>query len=923
MIHQKIILILFLLSLTLQKGAAQGLEAFGFRFTNGLEIASIRLVESEEIVMTQPIPLFSFEVNGEYYTSSDAEVLFENGLIRYMFKNGIIGTFRSIHNGDHGWKGILYIQNRSTDTLVIENVVPFGAFDDHIYISAAGPPGLARAYLNLPGKLPVSVILPDNAWEMGYASIELDHNFSICAFSRRTGKEHAVLKRYTSILPPNASLEYSFYADLFEGGWQNGLKLMFRDRYLEDIEEFDNTLYEREDLKWIRDKYVIALQFAWDKDFFDFEKGKYNFHYFLEDGKRIFGGYDVYGLWPGWPRLGIDERNQWELYEDLPLGLPKLKELSAFGRNSGTKFFISYNPWDESTNQIDHLEAMAGLIHSVSADGVILDTRGSSSKRLQAAADIVREGVIMYSEGMAVPKDMPGIVSGRVHNAIERSPILNLNKLIKPEFAIFRVNVMNNGPFNRDISISFFNGYGTELNFFNPGRPDWMKGTFKYLGRTTKILRENSSVFHDHNWTPLISTLKDNIWVNEWSSSAKTLFTVLSMDPHGYSGPLFEVNPAEGYHFVSLWNHKELIPVEQEGKFYIAVDVKEFNKTLTGTNMEANVECVAHLAKLLNFYQRGDSLEVHASSEGQILIWEDEPSYQTDPVVFNDSVVNIRLRDFFSKTEGKFVIQLLHKNELLDETIVEVQSGKPWLISRVKPSRKVKKSPRGMVEVDGGSFLFKVSNPDQFVPYPDFSMPEEIEMGRFFMDKYPVTNEQFLEFMEATFYSPENPANFLKHWKNGSFPVGQAKYPVVFICLEDARAYADWAGKRLPTEQEWQYAAQGNDGRTWPWGEFFHGTKCNNAFGRPTPVDAFSKGESPFKVADLVGNVWQLTNDVYDNGSYRFVIIRGGSYYKPTSSIWYVKGGPQPLDQTQMLLLVSPGFDRSSTIGFRCVMDAG
>ena len=127
----------------------------------------------------------------------------------------------------------------------------------------------------------------------------------------------------------------------------------------------------------------------------------------------------------------------------------------------------------------------------------------------------------------------------------------------------------------------------------------------------------------------------------------------------------------------------------------------------------------------------------------------------------------------------------------------------------------------------------------------------------------------------------------LKHWTDGKHPEGQEDKPVVYIDLTDALAYSEWAGKRLPTEIEWQYAAE----------------KAENLEG-------------------LFGNVWQLTNDVYDNGSYRFVIIRGGSYFKPTSSIWYVKGGPQPLDQTQMLLLVSPGFDRSSTVGFRCVMDA-
>jgi formylglycine-generating enzyme required for sulfatase activity len=72
---------------------------------------------------------------------------------------------------------------------------------------------------------------------------------------------------------------------------------------------------------------------------------------------------------------------------------------------------------------------------------------------------------------------------------------------------------------------------------------------------------------------------------------------------------------------------------------------------------------------------------------------------------------------------------------------------------------------------------------------------------------------------------------------------------------------------------------------------------------------------------DMVGNVWQMTNDMYFNGSNYFMMIRGGSYYKPDSSWWYIQGGPQPLDKTQMMLLVAPGFDRNATVGFRCVRD--
>jgi formylglycine-generating enzyme required for sulfatase activity len=102
----------------------------------------------------------------------------------------------------------------------------------------------------------------------------------------------------------------------------------------------------------------------------------------------------------------------------------------------------------------------------------------------------------------------------------------------------------------------------------------------------------------------------------------------------------------------------------------------------------------------------------------------------------------------------------------------------------------------------------------------------------------------------------------------------------------------------------------------------FDSTKCNWSVGVTTPVDAFPSGRSPFGVLDLIGNVWQLTNDVYNNGTFIFGMLRGGSYFRPTSSWWYIPGGPQPADNPQILLMVSPGFDRNATVGFRCVKDA-
>ena len=72
---------------------------------------------------------------------------------------------------------------------------------------------------------------------------------------------------------------------------------------------------------------------------------------------------------------------------------------------------------------------------------------------------------------------------------------------------------------------------------------------------------------------------------------------------------------------------------------------------------------------------------------------------------------------------------------------------------------------------------------------------------------------------------------------------------------------------------------------------------------------------------DMIGNVWQITNDTYFNGNNYFTILKGGSFFFPTTSIWYIQGGPQKITYHQMWLHVSPSLDRCSTVGFRCVKD--
>jgi formylglycine-generating enzyme required for sulfatase activity len=880
---------------------------------NGLEISQLTSDEGTRLSLLEGKPLVSFDINDEPFRSvgipEASGPLDIDG--RVLLDVSSLKSSQSIF--------VLTIKNiTQSDTLKISNIVPMGEDGDHVFITGRGSERLSKTRLYIPDKAPVTVIVPDNAWELGYSSINIKGKKGAYALARRTNIKNGERRRFWTNIYPGGQVEYTIYFDLYTGTWQDALRKCFQEKYLYDMMEFDNSLYEREDLSWIKSAYVIHLIMAWDHHFYDSNSKSYKLDDFVARGEKWYGGDDVIGIWPTWPTLGLDERNQWDLYQDLPGGLEALNKLTSSLAKRGTKLFISYNPWDESTRREDHLSGMSELIRDIDADGVVLDTRGSSSKELQEAGDKVKEGIVMFSEGMAVPKDMPGIIAGRVHNALYYPPILNLNKLIKPDFAIFRVAELTYEKIKREYALAFFNGYGTEINMFKPGQPDWIEDDYRFLGRTTQILRENHLNFISKTWTPLIESKQDGIYINKWPGEDKTVYTIFSLLSEGFQGHLFKIESGNGFHYVDLWNHEEAQVIETNEGQYVNVSVSSFDKKFLGTNNEGAVGCIARLPEYLEVSDQHGLLNIKSKKEGRIKVWNGVPDYSKEPVILNGLVNTYDP----GRYEGKVVVQLFDDDRLLDEKIILLAPGRAKLISRTIKNKTYHKAPKGMVKIPSGELKTKFIDGDTFVYYPVYDGPEKVRMEEYFMDKHPVTNKMFEEFLLDSDYLPEDTTNFLKHWRDRTVPAGMEDYPVVYVSINDARAFADWAGKRLPTEIEWQYAAQTEADLLWPWGNEYDSLRSNPGNGKMDPVGLYKNGINPNGLADLVGNVWQLTNDTYESGSYSYSIIKGGSYFKPTSSWWYVKGGPRELKHRQILLHVSDGFDRNGTVGFRCVADA-
>jgi serine/threonine-protein kinase len=215
-----------------------------------------------------------------------------------------------------------------------------------------------------------------------------------------------------------------------------------------------------------------------------------------------------------------------------------------------------------------------------------------------------------------------------------------------------------------------------------------------------------------------------------------------------------------------------------------------------------------------------------------------------------------------------------------------------------------------MILIKGGSFAMGNDTADDEAEKPEHS----VEVKSFYIDKYEVTNQQYLEFIKATKYPAPS------HWNNGMFEQGQENYPVVNVDWNDAQKYAEWAKKRLPKEEEWEYAARGDDRRLYPWGRIFSAINANtkeSGIGGPTQVGKFSSGASPFNVMDMAGNVLEWTASYYEpyptskaKPLAGYIVARGGSWFQEESDARATKRK-----------LVTPDF-RRNYIGFRCAKDA-
>lgn len=646
--------------------------------------------------------------------------------------------------------------------------------------------------------------------------------------------------------------------------------------------KYDGHTYRSKPFNWVSSDYSCCFIMMCDATFYDYQTNEYTISKLITDGNKKFGGYDSVVLWHAYPRIGLDNRNQFDFYREMPGGFQGLRKVVEQFHQSGKKVFIDYNPWDKGTRreQKSDIDVLTDIMGSIDADGIFLDTM-KDAPDFRKKLDALKPGIVLEGE-IALP--LEHIQSHHMSWAqwFKDSPVPGVyrNKWFEPFHMQHAIDRWNSDKISQ-LHTAWMNGSGMLIweNVF--GQWSGWNERDKAVYRTMHSIQHHfSELFSGEGWIPLSQeSLVSGVYISSWESKGIHLWTLVNRNLFPVDGVLMKTEFKREMKYFNLIKGEEI----PDGN---ANEIMSF----CGNISSSGITCFLSILK---------------------------------------SKIDTRFKNFLEKQK-----ELLQFDS--DDTTISVRNN------QLTGTRKIVRCtapPEGMVIIPAASpvlnmeYTFResgaycniqehliLSNTHKL--HSPCRITRKAEITKFSIDETPVTNSMYKEFLESSGYKPSIPENFLKHWIDGHIPAGKEDHPVVYVDLDDARAFAEWSGKRLPTEEEWQFAAEGINALIYPWGNEMEENKCNkNTNGVTTAVKSFPGGISPFGCYDMCGNTWELTGNEYSDGRTRFVMLKGGSCYKAAGSEWYFDGGPQKNRFIAKMLLIWPGLDRCLTVGFRCAID--
>lgn len=675
-------------------------------------------------------------------------------------------------------------------------------------------------------------------------------------------------------------------------GWAAGVRAQF------GIND-SLPIFSVPELQWTQTSYIQPQAHPYDLYFYN--GTDYTVERYLSDVTERYGGIDSILLWPTYTNLGADDRNQFDMIRCLPGGVDGLLEVTNQLHAAGVRVLWPYNPWDQGTRPqgMSDAQSMAQLLKSINGDGFNGDT-------MQIIPEDFFKEAVAIGHPIAVEPEIGGDAASTHWDIMGWGywKYAFIPGVDKWKFLVTKrmTNVCDRWAKNHtdDLQAAFFNGVGFESwenvwGIWNGLTPRDAQAV-KIVGALSRFLGGQgllqSPLWEPH--TPVVNgyTVFASMWPASTAVGADVAWTLVNRGSLDVVGPQLVLNASSfaGLNFYDLYHGVALTPSVSAGPRGTGSQLT-LSFPMEGSGFGAVLATVRTLDALQPFLSQMSTLTAQPlasySTQWNYLLqtmvpipWTPVPASQPQNTVLL-AAVNAMYISFGVEIEG-------------DDTVgIDVQYW--WEMTPRK---------------------------EHYAQLPQ---------GGLFIDKHPVTCSEYQTYLKATQYKPVDNTNYLKNWDSSpSGPVpgtGYADKPVTYLSLNEARGYCQWAGGRLPHSYEWQFAGQGAQwDQLYPWGSTANQSLYPvQASGRQVPgpvaVGTFSPaGDSEFGVSDLVGNVWQYTDEFQDVHT-RGVLVKGSANYRPSGSGWYFRDALQ-LNQHNKYFLMSDSYERCGTIGFRCVYDA-
>ncbi|MBC7934043.1 MAG: SUMF1/EgtB/PvdO family nonheme iron enzyme [Rhizobacter sp.] len=637
-----------------------------------------------------------------------------------------------------------------------------------------------------------------------------------------------------------------------------------RERYHELVEMFipasnaiDRQLYDRPEMQWLKKNFIMGFAFIWDNDFWDHTTSKYKVKAYCDKMKREFGGFQSVMIWHSYPNIGIDEKNQFDYFYNMPGGGVKaLASVVKEFHNNGVKAILIYNPWDVDTRHSDttDFKTYPGIIGKTNADGLFMDV-GTYGMGFQPELDKYKRGVTVGPELSPLLQCAQGPQAVTSSWAQTVKPVNNQGvlalKWIIPDHLQLRITRFSRDRQN-DLAFTWLNGQGAIVweNVFGI-MYKWNAKDRQTIRIMNAIWQQFYPLYTSDTWKPYLPVSNPLVNTSSWENNEMRIWNVVASTSLKTGSVEFDADN-RFVQYYDLWTGKKLEVVN--GKINLNID--RFG-CVVGLRKSPAKEILSLLKK-----QQAEQAKPLPVNDGYTKVLSIKEAKLPNPVV---NMVNQNLYSGLLKLNGATYHFTVKHTQREGDCYPDQDAAK--------------ETDYKFVRENGFYFIIHHQN----ITLPSFSIMPGV-----------ITNGEFETFLVKSGYQPKNADNYLKHWKGNICPASIKNDPVVYVSLEDARAFAQWAGMRLPTEWEWQAAAETQ-------GERF-----------------------------VINKVWEWNESERYDGYNRFVTLRGGcESWTLKTSRWYfgggtsyfknAPGGKEPIDFHCKYFLMYEGLDRASTIGFRCL----